>query len=148
MLKFKNEKKVAVELICYWYWIFKTEPNKWNIVQTYLKKGYLTLLVPIPDEEKKINWNFYFHTSLWCVKRFYEGLIGLHKTLWGNTKKCYKKKFFFWFLFWYHFLKCTVREGLKTTKKYRHHETRPDNLNKKILLNKIFARSFTLYMEE
>ena len=24
--------------------------------------------------EIKINLNFYFHTSLWCLKRFYEGL--------------------------------------------------------------------------
>ena len=23
---------------------------------------------------EKINLNFYFHTSLWCLKRFYEGL--------------------------------------------------------------------------
>ena len=28
----------------------------------------------------KINLNFDFHTSLWCFKRFYEGLKGLHKT--------------------------------------------------------------------
>ena len=26
----------------------------------------------------KIDLNFYFHTSLWCLKRFYEGLKG-HK---------------------------------------------------------------------
>ena len=31
----------------------------------------LTLPVPIPDEEKKLT--FYFHTSLWFLKRFYEG---------------------------------------------------------------------------
>ena len=34
----------------------------------------LTLNVPIPDKVKKIKLNFYFHTSLWCLKRFYEGL--------------------------------------------------------------------------
>ena len=34
----------------------------------------LTLPVLIPDEERKLNQNFYFHTSLWCPKRFYEGL--------------------------------------------------------------------------
>ena len=28
----------------------------------------------------KINLDFYFHTSFWCFKRFYEGLKGLHKT--------------------------------------------------------------------
>ena len=25
----------------------------------------------------KINLNFYFHASLWCLSRFYEGLEGL-----------------------------------------------------------------------
>ena len=28
----------------------------------------------------KISLNIYFHTSLWCLKRFYEGLYVLHKT--------------------------------------------------------------------
>ena len=37
----------------------------------------LTLPVPIPDEEKKIKLTFYFHTSFWCLKRFYEGFKGL-----------------------------------------------------------------------
>ena len=40
----------------------------------------LTLLVPIPDEQKTIKLNFYFHLSLWCLDRFYESLKGLHKT--------------------------------------------------------------------
>ena len=29
--------------------------------------------------EIKIKLNVYFHTSLWCLKSFYEGLNGLHK---------------------------------------------------------------------
>ena len=40
-----------------------------------------------PRWREKINLNFYFHTSLWCLKRFYEGLKGLHKTFWGTTKE-------------------------------------------------------------
>ena len=42
-----------------------------------------------PDSERreKINSNFYFHTSLWCLKRF-------HKTFWGTTKKCETKLIF------------------------------------------------------
>ena len=40
----------------------------------------------------KINWNFYFHT-LWCLKRFHEGLWGLHKTFWGTTEKFENKTF-------------------------------------------------------
>ena len=39
----------------------------------------------------KIKLNCYFHTSLWCIKRFYEGLYGLHKTFWGTTKKSENK---------------------------------------------------------
>ena len=34
-------------------------------------------ICPIPDNEKKINLNFYFHTSLLSLKRFYGGLWGL-----------------------------------------------------------------------
>ena len=30
-----------------------------------------------PGQSEKIKLNFYFHTSLWCLKRFYEGLKGL-----------------------------------------------------------------------
>ena len=44
----------------------------------------LTLNVPCISEsciEIKIKLNFYFHTSLWCLKRFYEDLKGFHKTL-------------------------------------------------------------------
>ena len=41
--------------------------------------------------EIKIELNFYFHTSLWCLKRFYEGLKGFHKILSGTTKKCENK---------------------------------------------------------
>ena len=48
---------------------------------------YLTLHDPRIFEsciEIKIKLNFYFHTSLWCLK-------GLHKTFRGNTKKCENK---------------------------------------------------------
>ena len=40
---------------------------------------------------KNKNFNFYFHTSLWCLKRFYEGLSSLRKTFYGTTKKCDNK---------------------------------------------------------
>ena len=46
---------------------------------------YLTLTALCISEsciKMKINLQFYFHTSLWCLKRFYESL---HKTFW-NTK--------------------------------------------------------------
>ena len=35
---------------------------------------YLTLPVPIPDEEKKMKLNFYFHTSFWSSKSFMTAL--------------------------------------------------------------------------
>ena len=42
-----------------------------------------------PDfgRREKTNLNFYFHTSLWCHKRFYEGLKCLYKTFSGTTSK-------------------------------------------------------------
>ena len=43
----------------------------------------------------KINLNFYFHTSLWCLKRFYEDLKGLQKTFRGTKKKCQNKNLIF-----------------------------------------------------
>ena len=57
---------------------------------------------PNPVRREKIKLNVYFRTSLWCLKRFYEGLKGLHKTFWGTTKKCDNKnltikKSFHWF---------------------------------------------------
>ena len=61
----------------------------------------LTLLVPIPDEKKKIKINFYFHTSLWSLKRFYKGLKSLYKTFSGATRKCENKNLT-WFLFQYY----------------------------------------------
>ena len=46
---------------------------------------------PNPEGREKIKLSFYFHTSLWCLKSFYEGLKGLHKTFLGSTKKCENK---------------------------------------------------------
>ena len=49
-----------------------------------LLRNGLTLPVPI-------YLNFYFQTSLWDLKRFYEGVKGLRKTFWGTAKKCENK---------------------------------------------------------
>ena len=48
-------------------------PRSQNFVNDCCE-SLLTYPVPIPDEEKKIKLNFYFHTSLWCL-RFYEGFL-------------------------------------------------------------------------
>ena len=42
-----------------------------------VKKGVLTPPAPCISEsciEIKINLSFYFHTSFWCLKWFYEGI--------------------------------------------------------------------------
>ena len=46
-------------------------------------KEVLTLKDPFISEtciEIKIELNFYFHISLWCLKRFYEGLKAFVKS--------------------------------------------------------------------
>ena len=53
----------------------------------------LTLRRPNYEWREKIKLNFYFNTSLWCLKRFYEDLKGPHKTFLGITKKCENKNF-------------------------------------------------------
>ena len=35
---------------------------------------------PDPGQAEKINLNFCFQTSLWCLKKFYEGLKAFIKT--------------------------------------------------------------------
>ena len=60
---------------------------------------------PNPGRREKIQLNFYFRTSFWCPRRFYEGL----KTY--TTKKFENKNLTF-FLFQYNFQKCTGREEL------------------------------------
>ena len=47
---------------------------------------------PNTGRREKINLNVYFHTSLWCLKKFYEGLKGLYQTFWCTTKKYENKK--------------------------------------------------------
>ena len=62
------------------------EEIKWEV---HCKKVILTLLAPCIFKsciKIKINLNFYFHTSLWYLKRFYEDLK-------GTTKKCENKNF-------------------------------------------------------
>ena len=61
---------------------------------------------PVPGQREKINLIFYFHTSLWYLERFYEGL-----TFCDTTKKCENTNLSK-FLFYYSFLKCTGRAGL------------------------------------
>ena len=55
----------------------------WQISYYALSDKVLNLINPFrPD----------FHTCFWYLKRFYDGLKGLHKTFWGTTNKCENKK--------------------------------------------------------
>ena len=54
---------VKYTITCYLYYLRNFNPSR-----------------PNPRRREKVKLNFYFHTSLWCLKRFYEGLKGLHKT--------------------------------------------------------------------
>ena len=81
---------------------FDSDPKKLEV---------LTFPAPFISEscvKIKINLNCYFHFSLWCLKRLYEGLSGLQKTFWGTTKKCENKNLSF-------FSPCpgSGREGLR-----------------------------------
>ena len=69
--------------------------------QIFLEGESLTLTSQSRTKRKN-DLNLYFHTSLWSLKGFYEGLKGLHNTFWGTTKKCENKnlsKFLFQYIF-------------------------------------------------
>ena len=53
--------------------IFPTIITSWSLTLP-------TLCITESCIKTKINLIFYFHTSLWCLKRLYEGRTGLHKT--------------------------------------------------------------------
>ena len=42
---------------------------------------------PDHGRREKINLNFYFHTSLWCLKRFYESLLRPSENLLRHHKE-------------------------------------------------------------
>ena len=60
----------------------KSNGNK-ILNQQAIDNSFAFALTPRISEsciEIKIKLNLYFHTSLWCLKKFYKGLKGLHKT--------------------------------------------------------------------
>ena len=69
-----------------------------GIIEVYC---VLALNGPIPDKVKTIKLNFYFHTSLWCLKTF-----------WGTTKKCENENLT-QFVFQYSFQKWTGLWGFR-----------------------------------
>ena len=73
------------------------------MVKTWKSKEKIKILPASFISEKwiniKISLNFYFRTSLWCLKRFYEDLWGRYKAFWDTTKECEKKNLSWFFLF-------------------------------------------------
>ena len=68
--------------------------------------GWMVLALPVgPCIKIKISLNFYFHTSLWCLKSFYEGLFmktfsfcpGLEREGIRNGKIVCKHELYCWY---------------------------------------------------
>ena len=62
-----------------------SKEKKIEAIQWHLENGNTVINPshPNPGRREKIKLHFHFHTSLWCLKRLYEGLKGLkglHKT--------------------------------------------------------------------
>ena len=85
-------QEIQIVLFKYYFWIHlyflhsisSLEHTK-DIVSTSIKdlQKILALSASYISENYfkiKINLNFYFRTSLWCLRRFYGGLKDLHKT--------------------------------------------------------------------
>ena len=49
-------------------------------LQTSFSDSLLTLPTPISDKERKLSLKFYFHTPLWCLKRFIKAFKPFIKT--------------------------------------------------------------------
>ena len=58
--------------------------SEYKLTKLILRDGcpsyHLNPSRPNPVRREKIKVNFYFYTSLSCLKRFYEGLKRLHRT--------------------------------------------------------------------
>ena len=72
--------------------------NCWILLRDHCQILLLMLGEPNPfrpnhGQSDKNNLSFYFHTSLWCFKKFYQG-----QTFSGTTKKCEKNKVNFYLL--------------------------------------------------
>ena len=78
--KFKLFSNFFILIIIIFIWIVYTVNSFRSdaaICKCSIEKLSLTLTVPCISEsciEIKIKLNCYFHTPLWCLKRFYEGL--------------------------------------------------------------------------
>ena len=111
-LKLKDTRAITLNRFHTLFWCFhcwlwtskcrlgssqKVSSRNFEVQWIFFLSNILTLTFSSPSIsesciEIKINLNFYFHGSLWCFKRFYKDLNGLHETFWGTIKKCENKK--------------------------------------------------------
>ena len=60
--------------------MFRKSNTSYPLIRTRKLRTFLIALRPNPGQKEKIKLNFYFQTSLWCLKRFYEGLMNVSKS--------------------------------------------------------------------
>ena len=80
-------KKKQKQLFGYW-WDSGKNPKRVLSVMSYSPKLLFNPSCPDFRLSEKINLNFYFYNSLWCLKRFYGGFKSLHKTFRDTTTQC------------------------------------------------------------
>ena len=81
--------RIPTELIFYY---IEKGATTWYLLSDW-SINLVNLSRPNPERREKIKLNFYFYTSLRCLKRIFEGPKCLHKTFWGTTKKYENKNF-------------------------------------------------------
>ena len=54
------------------------------ILSRFYNRYYINPSRPNPGRREKVKLNFDFYTSLWCLKRFYEGFMRHHKEVWKS----------------------------------------------------------------
>ena len=64
-----------------WKWPRDHFPSLKCFIYVKIWFYYLTLPIPIQHKKKRIKLNCYFHTSFWCLKRFYESLKRFYEGL-------------------------------------------------------------------
>ena len=91
----RGSKAVKTQALWQYLWLLtlylKLEKITSWLLYAYIPSNRLTPPAPCISKsciKIKINLKFYFHFSSWCLKKFYEGLWGLHKTFSGTTEKC------------------------------------------------------------
>ena len=83
---------LAVDTEYFYFWVYLTAKLSnwgvalfWKLYVTLFYRSSYSCFLTIPTSsisesciKIEINLHFYFHTSLWCLKRFYEGLQAPH----------------------------------------------------------------------